>query len=186
MFHEADISIEIGNNNVQGESDFILRDFEYLAHFIVVKGPFAFRKIEKILILYIFIHEILLFSRFFYEFFSSLSLNVLFSDKMFHFIGIGLMIISTAYFIFSPAPQYIEMLETFPLIYKSNALKINYSVMKFIFKSLIPSIVVAIGFLLDAIVYSNDLDEGNARSFPDVQSQLFICIVFVTYLQVFL
>ena len=188
MFQEADISVEINDQDKwisSGENGFILNDFHSLAHLILVRGPQSYKKIDKIIHLFLFILEMILFLRFFYEFFSCLSLNYLISDEMFHLSGIILTILSIFYFCFSDESKNVAILETFPIIYKSNALKIKYSWMKFILKSLIPSILVAACFLAVLVIFSNEIDQGNARSFTEVEGLLYTGILIITDLQVF-
>ena len=187
MFKEADVSIEIndkGNYISNGENDIILNDFERLGSLILVKGPLLYKKIEKIILLFLFIFELILFLRFFFEFFSSLSLSFLISDESFHLTGIILTFMSIIYFCYSNNPQNAELLESFPIIYQGNALKKKYNFIKLTIKTLIPGILVALCFLSINILYSNDEDEGNVRSFTEVQSMLFITVIMVTYVQV--
>ena len=187
MFSEADVAIEASKSEPTGAQtawDIVLKDIENLAHLVLVQGPLGFKKMETIVINYLFVFELMLLLRFFFEFMSSLSLSQLFSDQLFHFNGLILAIISVVYFCWGPNSRNNDLLKTFPVIYRSNALKKRYSFLKITLIALVPSVLVTICFLGVTILYSNDLSQGTARSFLDVETQLFYCVVFVTYLTV--
>lgn len=182
MFKEADLSIEVNEKQSyisEGQNDLILTNFEKIAHLILVKGPLYYKKMRKIMLYYFYIFQFITFLRFFNEFFSNLSFSYLISDKLFFITGIISTIISIIYFCFSSNGRYTEILETFPLIYQTNALKPKHKSLKCVLTSVIPSLLIAICILSFEILYSDEVYQGNSRSFADVQTQFFICIIAV-------